>query len=156
MRVLKNSCLAQRPSSHLVLSLPLDSSVMDSVPLDFSVIDFVPLGTFFRSYNTSSVPLPFLQIFPISNVRVPSWFVSLHSPNLTHFVLLIILVETSWLFFFMVTLFYFVYSPFLSSASSRCIIMRLFCAPPRLLETTLCYQNKFTASLYGWVFNIFY
>ena len=69
---------------------------MDSVPLDFPVMDFVPLGMVFRSYNTSSVPVLFPQIFPISNVRVPSWVVSLHSPNLTHFVLLIVLVETSW------------------------------------------------------------
>ena len=44
-----------------------------------------------------------------------------------------------------VTLFYFVYYTFLSSASSRCIIRRLFCAPPRLVYTTLCFQNTFTA-----------
>ena len=55
-----------------------------------------------------------------------------------------------------VTLFYFVYYLFLLLASSRCIIRRLFCATPRLVYTTLCFQNKFTPSFYRWVFNIFY
>ena len=59
-------------------------------------MDFVPLATFFRSYNTFSVPVPFPQTIPISNVNVPSWFVSHYSPNFAQFVLLIVLVETLW------------------------------------------------------------
>ena len=154
VRVRKNHCLARRPLPHLALPLPLDFTVMDSFPLDFSVMNFVRLGTYFRSYNAPSVPLPFPQTFAISNVGVPSWFAPLHSPNLTHFLLLIVLIETSGSL--TVTLCYFVYYPFLSSASSRFIIRRVFCAPPRLVYTTLCFQNKFTASFYRWVFNIFY
>ena len=50
---------------------------MDSVPLDISVMDFIPLGTFSRSYNAPSVPVPFPQTFAISNVPVPSWFAPL-------------------------------------------------------------------------------
>ena len=66
------------------------------LPLDFSVMDFVPLGTFFWLYYTLSVPVPFPHIFPISNVLVPSLFVSLHSLNLVYFVLSIVLFGTSW------------------------------------------------------------
>ena len=95
VRVRKNPCLARRPISHLALSLHLDFSVMDSVPLDFSVTEFVPQGTFFRSSRAPSVPVPFPHLFLISIVRVPNWLVSLHSPNLVHFVLPIVLVETS-------------------------------------------------------------
>ena len=154
VHVSKNPCLAWRPSSHLALSLPLDFSIMDSIPLDFSIIDSITLGTFFRSFNTSSVPVPFPQTLSISNVHVPSWFVSHYSPNFAQFVLLIVLVETLW--FAYGNLIYFVYYRFSSAACSRCIIRRLFCTPPRLVYTTLCFQNKFTASFYHWVFNIFF
>ena len=63
---------------------------------DFSVTEFVPQGTFFRSSRAPSVPVLFAHLFLISIVHVPNWLVSLHSPNLVHFVLPIVLVETSW------------------------------------------------------------
>ena len=68
---------------------------MDSVPLDVSVTDFVLLVTLSRSQPAPSVPVPFPHPLPISIICVPNCFVSLHSPNLVHFVLSILLVETS-------------------------------------------------------------
>ena len=154
VRVRKNPCSARRPFPHLALPPPLDFSVMDSAPVDFSVMDFLPLGTFARSYNPPSVPVPCLQTFAISNQGVPTWFAPFIRRTSRTLCSLSSLSRPDGSL--TVTLLYLVYYPFLSSASSRCIIRRLFCAPPRLVYTTLCFQNQFTASFYRWVFNIFY
>ena len=154
VRVWKNPCLSRLPLPHLALPLPLDFSVMDSVPLDISVMDFVTLGTFSRSYNAPSVPVPFPQIFAISYVRIPSWFAPFIRRTSRTLCFLLSLWRPHGSF--TVTLFYFDYYSFLLLTSLQCIIRRLFCAPPRLVYTILCFQNKFTASFYHWVFNIFY
>ena len=154
VRVRKNPCLARCPHHTWHFLFPLISPLWILSPLISPLWILSPWGRssghtmHSRSLYRSHKPFPFLMyayqvgLFPFirRTSRTLCFLSSLLRPHGS----------------LAVTLFYFVYYSFLSSASSRYIIRHLFCAPPPLVYTTLCFQNKFTTSFYRWVFNIFY